>query len=206
MKKAPRIGIYAGSFDPVHAGHISFALQALQQAKLDEVIFLPERKPFFKPGAEHFGHRVAMLKTALKPHPSLSVAETVDRQFTVRRTLRQLRALLPPDAQLVFLFGADTVALLPTWPHAEELLRTCEIVVAVKQGQKLKTVQGVIKGWPTQPLATTIIPAHAPHVSSTAIRAALRKNIPTGGLLASVRRYAHRQWLYVSLDKLKNQA
>jgi nicotinic acid mononucleotide adenylyltransferase len=75
--KQSRIGIYAGTFDPVHAGHVSFALHAMTVAQLDEVYFLPERLPRYKPGAAHFAHRVAMLKRAVKPHPDLQIIELV---------------------------------------------------------------------------------------------------------------------------------
>jgi nicotinate-nucleotide adenylyltransferase len=68
-----RIGIYSGTFDPVHSGHISFALQSLKAAKLDKVYFLPERRPRNKQQVEHFGHRVAMLKRAIKPYPEFNV-------------------------------------------------------------------------------------------------------------------------------------
>src|SRR5581483_3364510 len=86
-----RIGIYSGVFDPVHAGHIGFALQAVERAGLDKVYFLPERRPYHKQGVEHFGHRVAMLKRATRPHPALSVLELEDISFTVERTLPKLQ-------------------------------------------------------------------------------------------------------------------
>ena len=68
-----RIGIFAGTFDPVHAGHIAFALQAAEIAKLDEVVFIPERRPLSKSSTEHFGHRVAMIRQAIMPHSKLAL-------------------------------------------------------------------------------------------------------------------------------------
>src|SRR4051812_5853101 len=90
-QKQPRIGIYAGTFDPVHAGHMSFALHARQMAGLDEVYFLPERTPRHKPQAEHYGHRVGMLRRAIRPYNNLAVLELVDKHFTVQRTMLGLR-------------------------------------------------------------------------------------------------------------------
>lgn len=201
QRRPLRIGLYAGAFDPVHSGHISFALQAIKTARLDQVIFLPERRPRYKPGVEHFAHRSAMLKTAIRPHRRMAVAELVDKQFTVRRTLQHLRHQLPEEAQLVLMLGSDAAIQLPSWPHAAELLNECELLVAVRYNQSSQTVTDIIKAWPVQPKALTVLPAHAPHVSSTAVRAALRAGHYTRGLLSSVSRYARQQWLYISFDK-----
>src|SRR4051812_40769392 len=84
--KSKRIGIYAGTFNPVHTGHVAFALQAVKEANLDEVYFVPERQPRGKAGVEHFGHRVAMLKRALRPYKQFDVLELVDVNMTVNRT------------------------------------------------------------------------------------------------------------------------
>src|SRR5215469_15176515 len=105
-KKGKRIGIYTGVFNPVHTGHIAFALQAMKVAKLDSVVFVPERNPRFKPEAEHFAHRVAMLKRAVRPHLSMAVLELVDRHFTVQRTWPQLESIFAGDT-LVLLTGSD---------------------------------------------------------------------------------------------------
>lgn len=201
MSKTLRIGVYAGTFDPVHAGHVAFALQAIEAAQLDEVIFMPERRPRFKPGVEHFAHRLAMLKTVIKPYPQLSVAELVDKQFSVHRTMHHIRQALPRNAQLVFLFGSDAAMLIPTWPNATDLLKTSELVIAARDDRAEQTAASIIAGWPAQPLALTVFKAQAPQVSSTAVRAALRAGHYTRGLLTSVQRYAKRQWLYISLHR-----
>src|SRR4051812_4657029 len=92
-----RIGIYAGTFDPVHSGHVSFALQALKAAELDKVYFLPERRPRNKQHVEHFGHRTAMLKRAAQPHSQFEVLEMVDISFSVERTLPKLQKQFEGD-------------------------------------------------------------------------------------------------------------
>lgn len=200
MNQTPgRIGIYAGTFDPVHSGHITFALQALQAAKLDTVYFLPERQPRGKHEVEHFGHRVGMLERALKPHPRLHVLEMVDVNFGVQRTLPRLRQKFPDD-RLVFLFGSDVVPGMGGWPHAGQLLKDAELVVAVRSRDNRKTLRKTIESWPQQPAAVTIFDSYAPAVSSRLVREALRRgdqNVP--GLLSSVERYSDRNWLYVSL-------
>ncbi len=193
-----RIGIYAGTFDPVHAGHITFALQALQAAKLDHIYFLPERRPRAKEHVEHFGHRVAMLKRALRPHPQFAVLELVDVSFSVERTLPFLQQQFP-DSQLVFLFGSDVVADIANWPHAERLIGETELVIGLRETDDHDKTRQIIESWPVQPPLLTMFPSYAPEVSSGRVRAALRRRQATPGLLTSVERYSNRNWLYVSL-------
>jgi nicotinate-nucleotide adenylyltransferase len=197
MSKKLRVGIYAGAFDPVHTGHITFALQAMAAAKLDRVVFMPERRPRSKPGVEHYGHRVAMLTAAMKPHPNLAVMEVVDRHFTVRRTLPLLQSTFQ-GAELVLLMGSDAVETLPFWPYAERLLRASELVIAVRSEQQRSDVESLIGEWEVAPQSLTILDSFAPYVSSSRIRQAIRENRVTDGLLRSVHRYARDQWLYVS--------
>lgn len=193
-----RIGIYSGTFDPVHAGHISFALQALEQAGLDEIYFLPERRPRGKADVEHFGHRVAMLKRASRPHRHLHVLELEDISFTVATTLPRLQKRFAKD-QLVFLVGSDVAQYLPQWPNSKQLLQQVELVVGVRAADSMTITQELIQKWHIQPLALTVFDSHAAHISSRKIREALRLRQHTPGLLKSVERYSNRNWLYVTL-------
>jgi nicotinate-nucleotide adenylyltransferase len=197
-KTAQRIGIYAGTFNPVHSGHIAFALQAMQAAGLDKLYFLPERRPRHKRHVEHFGHRVAMLNRAVLPHPQLDVLELDDVDFTVNRTLPKLEAMFGGD-QLVFLFGSDVAEHMTKWDKLERLFITSELVIGLRTGQDTRALKRSIVAWPVQPLNLRIIDSHAPDVSSHGVRQALRKREPTKGLLASVARYSNHHWLYVSL-------
>ncbi len=198
-KKTRRIGIYAGTFNPVHAGHIAFALQALKSAKLDDLYFLPERQPRYKQGSEHFAHRAAMLARAAQPHSKFGVLELPDINFSVSRTLPRLQNIHPND-QLVFLFGSDVIAGLASWPYAEQLLKTSEIVVGLRSfGHTSEELQRIIATWKQQPKKVIMLESFAPDISSGIVREALRKRQPVRGLLASVARYSNQHWLYVSL-------
>jgi nicotinate-nucleotide adenylyltransferase len=194
-----RIGIYAGTFDPVHAGHIAFALQSIEAAKLDKIYFLPERRPRAKQQVEHFGHRVAMLKRAFQPHPRLKALELVDVNFSVTRTLPKLRELFAGD-ELVFLFGSDVVSGISQWPNAKSLLKNHEFVIGLRHDDKREDIHKTVEAWQTQPKAVTVFESYAPHVSSSKIREALRLRKPAAkGTLKSVERYSDHNWLYVSL-------
>ncbi len=193
-----RIGIYAGTFNPVHAGHVAFALQAMQAAKLDKVYFLPERRPRYKQGVEHFGHRVAMLKRAVQPHPGLAVLELDDISFSVQRTLPKLKHCFP-GSQLVLLMGSDTAAYVSAWPLVHRLFKQIDIVVGLRTNYDKQKTEQHIKTWVPQPAAVMLLDSHAPDVSSHKIREALAARVHVKGLLRSVAQYSNRHWLYVSL-------
>src|SRR5258706_12226030 len=88
------IGIYSGTFDPVHPGHIAFAREALQTCKLDEVIFLPEQTPRGKEAVTDLSHRIALLERALADEPNMRILKLQSPQFTVADTLPEIHNLL----------------------------------------------------------------------------------------------------------------
>ncbi len=192
-----RIGIYSGTFNPVHLGHISFALQALREAKLDLVYLMPERHRCNKQDVAHFGHRVAMIKRAILPHAKLSIIESPEISFNVNKTLPKLQARFKHD-QLVFLVGSDSLDSMAKWPQINNLLLGSELVVGIREGDESRILK-LIDQLPIQPKAKHIIDSYAPSVSSSKIRHALRNQVETEGILSSVRRYSNQNWLYISL-------
>lgn len=199
-KKRRRIGVYAGTFDPVHMGHIAFALQAAQAAELDEVVFLPERLPRRKVPAEHYAHRVAMLKRATRPYPAMSVLELADKRFSVRRTWPQLTTIFP-STELVLIVGSDVLTHMLTWPLIDSLLGEAELLVGVRGSDEPALVRMLIASWAVQPKRLHVIASFAPKVSSTQIRRALVSRRHITGLLASVRAYSRANWLYISVGQ-----
>ena len=193
-----RIGIYSGTFDPVHSGHITFALQAMEAANLDKISFLPERKPRAKPRTEHYAHRVAMLSRALRPHPHFQVQEMVEIQFSVTKTLPILKKLFPKD-ELIYLFGSDVLPSISTWPNAYQLIKDAEIIVGLRNNDSRISIKSTITNWKTQPKSVTIFDSYAPHITSGKVRKAIRSNKQTSGLLSSVEKYSDNNWLYISL-------
>lgn len=193
-----RIGIYSGAFNPVHIGHITFALQALRAAGLDRLYFLPERQPRHKKGVEHFGHRVGMLKQAIKPYKQFDVLELHDVNFTVNGTLPRLQKQFP-GSQLIFLMGSDVARHVPQWPQAAKLLKESELVIGVRSGHDTDELKSLIEQWTVAPLAAIIFESFAPDVSSSEVREGLLRRQPQPGTLRSVQKYSNRHWLYVSV-------
>jgi nicotinate-nucleotide adenylyltransferase len=133
-----RIGIFGGSFDPVHVGHLRMAEVAREAVRLDSVIFVPAQVSPFKtdrkvtPGEL----RLEMLRLATADNPAFSVSDAELRRpgpsFTVD-TLRELAAETP-DAERFFLTGTDTVRDLPKWRDPEIVLGLAQFVVATRPG------------------------------------------------------------------------
>ncbi len=191
-----RIGIYAGTFDPVHVGHITFALQALKVAHLDMVYFMPEREPRRKTAVEHYGHRYAMLRRAVRPHPGLAVLDTTDKHFSVGRTLPRLQHEFG-TAELVFLMGSDVAEYLPYWNHIAQLVQQVSFCVGMRQGADKHKIEQVFRGLHVAPKRVTFVNSFAADISSSKIRDAIRAKHSARGVLMSVYRYAQREWLYL---------
>jgi nicotinate-nucleotide adenylyltransferase len=133
-----RVGIYGGTFDPVHYGHLVLAEQCREQLRLDSVWFLPAAVPPHKQGAEisEAEHRAAMLEIAVAGHPQFHVEphelERGGTSYTVE-TLEHFRRS-DPALELVLLIGADSLVELPTWREPGRILALASIG-AVNRGR-----------------------------------------------------------------------
>ena len=133
-----KIGLYGGSFDPVHCGHIEPILEAQRQLGLDRVIYLPTADPPHKPdrvmAPAH--RRFAMVELALLDQPDLVVSAfelTPGKPaFSVDSAEHFARA--NPDAELFLLLGGDSYRYLDTWSRWRDLLAVCRPAVLVRPG------------------------------------------------------------------------
>lgn len=192
-----RIGIFSGTFDPVHKGHIGFALEAIRQASLDEVYFLVEARPRRKSGVTHVAHRLAMLKLATKPYPKLKVLELPDGQFSVAKTLPRLKQRFA-GSTLVFIAGSDMLKHMPRWPLVRRLFEDMELIVAVRANESSQTIMQQMAILPEAASKLQIIKSTVPHLSSSQLREALLKG-QKATVLPSTAEYIKQHWLYVSV-------
>lgn len=195
--KRKRIGIFSGVFDPVHAGHVGFALAAAKEAQLDDVYFLIEAQPRRKTDVTHIAHRLAMAKLALAPYPQLKLLELPDKQLSVAKTLPRLNQRFP-DAELVFLAGADTLEHMPQWPLIGRLMQQMGLAVGAKGLIGKQQINSLIKNLPIQPKELLTIKSPSPNISSKNIRLAVQSGNAAEGMLPSVLSYIKKHWLYVS--------
>lgn len=196
-----RIGIFSGTFDPVHAGHISFALAAMEQAGLEKVYILPEQKPRRKSGVTHYAHRIAMLRLALRPYQKLEILELPDRQFSVRSSWPRLKKQFEGH-DVYMLIGSDMLSVLSgtdvltQWPGLEAFLREVSLIVGVRDELDKERADELLLR--LQPTGQSVETGNA-HVSSGAIRRALMQGESHKELLQSLHTYVDRNWLYASI-------
>lgn len=194
--EAPRVGIYSGTFDPVHSGHIAFALQAAAVAELDKVYLVPERRPRGKYHVTHYAHRVAMIRRATRPYRQLEVYELEDKTFSVTRTWPRLERSFA-GSTLVYLCGSDVLRHIASWPNAGSLLGRVELCIGRRESETQQMIEDLIGSLPVSPRRAIVFESHAPSVSSSQVRAAIREKRRVHGLLASVKAYASQEWLYL---------
>jgi nicotinate-nucleotide adenylyltransferase len=133
-----KIGIYGGSFDPIHHGHLILAREALETLELAEVIFVPAAQSPHKPArpAANAEARWGMLAVAIAQESSFSASRLeIDRpppSYSID-TAEQLRAK-QADAEFFFLVGEDNLPQLPTWHRFDELRRLVQFVVLDRSG------------------------------------------------------------------------
>lgn len=132
-----RIGIYGGSFDPVHIGHLILAESAREQAGLDRVVFVPAAAPPHKPDRilADGEHRLAMLRLATAGHDAFAVSSLeLDRGGTsyTLDTLTALAAEYPGDP-LALLLGPDAIAGFATWREPAAIAAMAELVAVERE-------------------------------------------------------------------------
>jgi nicotinate-nucleotide adenylyltransferase len=138
-----RIGVFGGTFDPVHLGHLILAEQCREQGRLDQVWFVPAASPPHKQGQPltPFAQRVEMLALALAGQPAFRIEELEKERpgpsFTVH-TLEEIRRR-HPAAALALPVGADTLADLPHWYQPARVVELAELLVTPRPGWPLPT-------------------------------------------------------------------
>ena len=134
-----RLGLFGGSFDPVHCGHLLVAQAACEELRLDRLFFIPAAQSPFKPQSAPApaAERLKLLRLALAGWTNCEVdGQELARggtSFTID-TLRDYARRFP-EADLFYLIGADHVPTLPKWRDAAELAELAEFVVIPRPGQ-----------------------------------------------------------------------
>jgi nicotinate-nucleotide adenylyltransferase len=166
------IGLFGGSFDPVHHGHLIVGQVVVEKLKLESLRFVPAREQPFKVGQHRTSseHRAAMLSLAVAGTPGFSVerAELTrpGPSYTVD-TLRHLRER-EPDAEFVVLLGADAAADLPAWKEAQRIPELARVAVFARPGSPL----------PKLPSGTAVVEVPAIDISATEVRRRAHLGLP----------------------------
>ena len=191
-----RIGVMGGTFDPIHNGHLVAASEVASAFDLDEVIFVPTGSPYLKDNVTPAEHRYLMTVIATASNPRFKVSRIdIDREgptYTVD-TLADMQKLYP-DAELVFISGADAIAQISAWKNADQLWDLAHFVAVSRPGHKL-----TVPDAPEGAISKLEIPALA--ISSTDIRARVQTGKPVWYLVSDgVVQYIAKNKLYGQND------
>jgi nicotinate-nucleotide adenylyltransferase len=132
-----RLGLFGGTFDPIHLGHLILAEQCREACALDRVWFVVAGAPPHKLGGRTaVAHRLEMARIAVAGHPAFEVSEIEAKRPGPHYSVETLEEVHRehPDDDLFFLIGADSLADLPSWREPEQIARLATIVVVNRPG------------------------------------------------------------------------
>ena len=192
-----KVGIYAGTFDPIHEGHLAFAGSALTNHGLDKIFFLVEPRPRRKQGVRALEHREAMVRLATAENDRFGMIVLEQASFSVEDTLPKLRSLFE-GAQLNMLMGEDVFAHLHSWPHVEELLKSVNFIVGIRAGDEAKMRSRLKTLEKTRGIEfeTSFVVTDKQTVSSSQIRLSLKRGQTPQGLPEGLLPYIRQHNLY----------
>ncbi len=185
-----RLGLYGGTFDPIHNGHLAVARAALTAIELDRMLLIPNRLPPHKQAltGASYAQRLEMVRLAVAADSRLEASDVENEEgksYTIQ-TLHRLRNAYG-DARFFFLIGADAFAEVLTWYRVEEVFAMTEFIVASRPGFDYVVPPGA---------TVHRLDALAFEESSTEIRARLAGGHAVHSLPPPVLDYIRAQGLY----------
>lgn len=222
MTRKERIGIFGGTFNPIHSGHVRAAAEVRARFALDRVLFVPSFIPPHKETAEVAspGDRMAMVELALRRYrrliPSPIEIEAGGTSYSIV-TLNKVRGL-HPGARIFFILGADAFREIETWREWRRVLEGCQFIVTTRPGSRLAGTgealaeeyrSGVLEVRPATRIREGLFaafrifltPIDAVDVSSTEVRTRVRTGRSLRGLVpAPVEGYIREHGLYRILN------
>ncbi len=169
------IGVFGGTFDPVHFGHLKMAEAVQRELDLVEVVFVPAGSPWLKQDRDVTSaeHRLEMLVIATASYPRFNVStlemERPGATYTVE-TMSELRASLGASTQVFFIVGFDALNELPAWKEPERLVNMCRIAAVRRPGHTDLDMDELEAAVPGLTKSLVVVDAPLVNVSATEIR------------------------------------
>ena len=199
-----RLGVFGGTFDPPHLGHLIVATELRHALALDRVLFVPAGRPPHKTTldvtADH--HRLAMLRLAIADDPAFAISPIdLDRgglSYTVE-TLAALRDQHGAGTELVFLMGEDSLRDLPTWREPDRIATLAELGVARRPGVAVE-LEEVYRRVPAARGRVRLVGVPLIGIASSDLRARVARGAPIAYQVpAAVATYIHQAGLYTAV-------
>lgn len=139
-----KVGIFGGTFDPIHWGHLLIAETALNQVALEQVIWVPTPRPHYRQ-ATQFEHRLAMVQMAIGDRPAFTTVPSAAEFSTYAiNTLLHLQAIYP-NTYWYWILGLDTFQTLPRWYQRQKLAASCDWLIAPRIIPSMPKDQGSVQ-------------------------------------------------------------
>jgi nicotinate-nucleotide adenylyltransferase len=199
-----KIGVFGGSFNPIHHGHLILAQDVLESFELDHFLFVPCGFPPHKDLADYApgDHRLNMLEMVAETDPRFEVTGMELERDSTSYTYESLKALQDesPDEEILFVIGSDTLPELHTWHCVEDLLDEFRIVSLVRPGFRFEDLESLdfrLRPGRKEELLGSLIQGHRIDVSSSDIRMRLAEGMSIRYLVPEeVEMYIYEHGLY----------
>ncbi|MBF8303840.1 MAG: nadD [Dehalococcoidia bacterium] len=196
------IGIYGGTFDPIHMGHLIVAEEARQRLKFEKVLFTPAGLPWMKwpQTISSPQHRLEMLKLAIASNPFFHISnvdlENPGPSFTVE-TMRALKKEYGDSGNLYFILGVDSIRELPKWHEPHKIISYGKLVAMARPGCEELDWGGLEGAIPQAKDHIILIKGPLIDISSTEIRRRVAEGISIRYMVPeAVENYIHTHGLY----------
>lgn len=146
----PRLGLFGGTFNPIHFGHLRAAEEVCEALSLSRLWFIPAAQPPHKGAREltPFEVRLEMTRLAVGDHPVIEVSDIegcrAGKSYSIE-TLRLVREEFGPAWELYFILGLDAMLELPTWKDYAQLFQLCHFVVLDRPGYDRRRLEEVLQ-------------------------------------------------------------
>lgn len=196
-----RIGIFGGTFNPIHLGHLLVAQDTLEKLRLDTIIFIPAFNPPHKTVMLPYDIRKTLVKMAIRDNPNFQLSEIEKKRggksFTID-TLKILKKDFPTD-KLFFIMGIDQYLELDTWKEPEKIFQMVKVAILKRPGYSIK-----FKNEPWYNKANTIfLDSIEVGIKASDIRKRIRNNLSIRYLVPdSVLNYIKKNRLYKSRSQM----
>ncbi len=133
-----RICLFGGTFDPPHIGHLLIAQTVCEEENFDKILFVPSNQPPHKNRITDVEDRLSMLKLAVKENPKFEILDLEIKRGGVSYTIDTLKEakdkIISKNDELFYLIGSDSLLELRDWKSPREILKKCQVVVAIRPG------------------------------------------------------------------------
>jgi nicotinate-nucleotide adenylyltransferase len=188
-----KIGIFGGTFDPIHMGHLIIAQSVRETRKLDKIIFIPS---FVSPHKTEVisalpEHRLNMINIAIEGTPFFECTDMEIKKGGISYTIDTIRELKEKYDELEFIIGYDNIFTFHTWKDPDEILKLTKIIVLKRKSSLSPPFEDKYYH------AATFVQTRGIEISATDIRERVKKGMPIHYLVPQkVKEYIYKNDLY----------